>query len=51
VDPISVIHIDADDDSDDADNATQLVSDEPCQATVISDSTNDAPVHCLLQQT
>jgi len=51
MDPISVIHIDADDDSDDANNATQLVSDEPHQTTVIDDSTNDAPVRCLLQQT
>ena len=44
VDPISVIHIDGDDEVDDA---GQLSDDESQQMNVIDDSTNDALVYCL----
>ena len=44
VGPISVIHIDGDDDSDEVDEAVQLTDDESQRSTVISHSTNNTPV-------
>lgn len=42
--PISVIHIDGDDDSDDVDEAVQLAADDSQQTNIMDDSTSEAPV-------